>query len=76
MPQIYSTEQAAPLIHPDLKPRTLERWRMTGAGPSFVRIGRRVGYTPEAIAEFHRRQTRHHTRQNDSAQSRGDGTRR
>lgn len=61
MPQIYSTEQAAPLIHPDLKPRTLERWRANGTGPKFVRVGRRVGYTDEAIAEFHRQQTRAHT---------------
>ncbi len=59
--RIYSPAEAAPLIHPDMSPRTLERWRRAGTGPQFVRVGRRVGYTGRAIAQYHERQTRQHT---------------
>jgi predicted DNA-binding transcriptional regulator AlpA len=59
--RIYTPEEAAPRIHPKMKPRTLERWRRLGIGPKFIRIGRRVGYTDEAIGEWHERQTRRRT---------------
>lgn len=58
---VYTTVEAAPRIHPRLSPRTLERWRRTGQGPQFIKIGRRVGYTDEAIEAFKRQQTRTHT---------------
>lgn len=60
---VLTTEQAAPAIHPELSPRTLERWRMNGQGPAFVKIGRRVGYTVQAIRRFKLAQTRQHTQQ-------------
>jgi hypothetical protein len=28
---------------------TLAQWRMTGAGPTFIRIGRRVRYRPDDV---------------------------
>lgn len=37
-----STETAAQLL--GLSPRTLEKWRGTGGGPIFVKLGRRVAY--------------------------------
>lgn len=58
---VYTTPEAAPLIHPELSPRTLERWRTTGVGPKFVKVGRRVGYTDQAIEDFKRQQTRTQT---------------
>jgi predicted site-specific integrase-resolvase len=58
---VYTTADAAPKLHPNLSPRTLERWRRNGTGPKFVQIGRRVGYTDEAIEDFKRQQTRTHT---------------
>jgi hypothetical protein len=39
----------------------MERWRMTGQGPRFIRVGRQVGYTPEALEDYKRKQTRRHT---------------
>jgi predicted DNA-binding transcriptional regulator AlpA len=32
--------------------RTLEKWRVNGRGPKFVRLGRAVAYDPTDIAEF------------------------
>lgn len=29
--------------------RTLERWRSTGEGPAFVRLGRRIAYREEDV---------------------------
>ena len=37
-----STRQAAALL--GLSPRTLERYRVTGEGPAFSKLGRRVCY--------------------------------
>jgi hypothetical protein len=58
---VYTTKDAAPRLHPELSPRTLERWRRSGRGPKFVQIGRRVGYTDEALEDYKRQQTRSHT---------------
>lgn len=57
----YTTDDAAPILHPDLSPRTMERWRQQGIGPKFVRIGRRVGYTQAALDEYKARRTFQHT---------------
>jgi hypothetical protein len=35
-----------------LSPRTLERWRWTGKGPSFLKLGGRVVYRLEDIAAW------------------------
>ena len=35
-----------------ISPRTLERWRSTGRGPNFLRLGRRVVYRLEDIEAF------------------------
>jgi predicted site-specific integrase-resolvase len=32
--------------------RTLERYRTTGAGPAFTRLGKLVRYRPEDLIEF------------------------
>ena len=59
-----------PLFTPDgaaqalnTNPRTLERWRGTGEGPAFVKIGRRVAYTRSSLQEFIKERTRRHTGQ-------------
>jgi predicted DNA-binding transcriptional regulator AlpA len=31
---------------------TLEKWRVTGQGPRYIKIGRSVGYTDEDLDEF------------------------
>lgn len=38
--------------------RTLERWRWTGEGPRFVKLGGRVVYRLEDIEEYEREQIR------------------
>jgi hypothetical protein len=35
-----------------LSPRTLERWRWTGEGPKFVKLGGRVVYRLEDVEAF------------------------
>jgi hypothetical protein len=60
--QLLNERQAAAYLHPDLHHRTLERWRRTGDGPVFVRVGRRVGYRQADLDEFIEQQRRDHTR--------------
>lgn len=38
--------------------RTLERWRWSGDGPDFVKIGGRVVYRLEDVEAYEREQTR------------------
>ncbi len=35
-----------------LSPRTLERWRSTGTGPTYLRLGGRIAYRLEDIEAF------------------------
>ena len=49
--QILRTPKAARLL--DVSERTLEKWRLTGDGPEFIRLGRRgVGYDVRDIESF------------------------
>ena len=41
-----------------ISPRTLERWRWTGQGPRFLKIGGRVVYRVEDIESFESEQLR------------------
>lgn len=41
--------------------RTLERWRWTGEGPQFIKIGGRVVYRQEDVEAFEAEQTRKST---------------
>lgn len=53
---IYTEEEMARRYN--ISPRTAQRWRVTGQGPKWVRIGpRKVGYLAEACAEFDQRNT-------------------
>ena len=35
-----------------VSPRSLEKWRLTGGGPRFVKLGRRVAYDPRDLAAW------------------------
>jgi excisionase family DNA binding protein len=59
---LVTTDEAAQVLRTN--PRTMERWRSTGEGPAFVKVGRRVAYSLSALREWVHRQTRQHTRQN------------
>ena len=41
-----------------ISPRTLERWRWTGDGPAFIKIGGRVVYRLEDVETYERTQLR------------------
>lgn len=42
-----------------LSPRTLERFRLEGRGPAFLKLGRRVVYSREDIVKWAEGQRRH-----------------
>lgn len=44
------TKEAARLM--GISHRTLEDWRLTGNGPRFIKLGRRVVYRFEILMEF------------------------
>jgi predicted DNA-binding transcriptional regulator AlpA len=51
MTKILNTTQAAEYI--GRGPSTVEKWRVKGLGPKFVRVGPRcVGYTPADLDEW------------------------
>jgi predicted DNA-binding transcriptional regulator AlpA len=47
---LLSAREAAALLH--LSERTLERFRVSGAGPKFVRLGRSIRYRLTDIEAF------------------------
>jgi predicted DNA-binding transcriptional regulator AlpA len=50
MPTLLSQRQAAAFLC--LSERTLERWRVSGTGPAFVKLGRRVAYREIDLIEW------------------------
>lgn len=46
-----------------VSPSTLAAWRMTGTGPAYIKLGRRVVYDPKAIFSWLERNTRQSTSQ-------------
>ncbi len=44
------TQQEAALLR--LSKRTLERWRVSGSGPAFTKVGRRVLYREVDLLEW------------------------
>jgi hypothetical protein len=36
----------------DMNPKTLQRWRMEGRGPSYLKLGKRVLYPLNAVIAF------------------------
>lgn len=47
---LLSEESAAPFV--GTEPKTLANWRTLGKGPKFIRVGRKVMYHPDDIAEW------------------------
>ena len=56
---LLDTDQVATLL--GLRPNTLAQWRMTGSGPTFVRLGRRVRYRAADIDAWIESQARRST---------------
>jgi hypothetical protein len=56
---LYDQEQLAEKIHHS--PRTLERWRMTGEGPPYVKLGRKCLYRLREVEAWLAARTIAHT---------------
>ena len=52
---LLDTHQAARML--SLSAGTLRKWRLTGRGPAFVRLGRAVKYRHSALESFVARRT-------------------
>jgi hypothetical protein len=50
-----------------ISPRTLERWRWTGDGPAFLKIGWRVAYRMEDVLAYEAAQLHNTQAQTDEA---------
>ncbi len=63
VPQEIFTAHQAHLSGSDLasrwgmSPRTLERWRMEGRGPIYLKLGKRVAYSMSTVLEYEQRIT-------------------
>ena len=49
-PNLLNTGQAADMI--GIRPETLRQWRMVGAGPAFLKLGRLVKYRPDTVSPW------------------------
>lgn len=64
MPNLLSQREAATLL--GLSPRTLERYRCTGFGPAYRKLGRRVLYRPDDLDAWTASRIRTSTSQTES----------
>lgn len=64
-PTYLRTAQAAARL--GLQPSTLEKWRSTGGGPLFVKLGRAVRYRMADLDVFATERLRAHTAQQPKA---------
>jgi hypothetical protein len=49
-PNLLNTGQAADMI--GIRSETLRQWRMVGAGPAFLKLGRLVRYRPDTVSQW------------------------
>lgn len=54
--ELLTTEEAAKYLR--LSPRTLERYRVTGEGPRFLKVGRLVFYRQSDLDEWLKNKSR------------------
>jgi hypothetical protein len=59
---LYTQREAAEILRLG-SARSLERWRRTGEGPAFVKLGHRVAYRQSDLNAYIEQQTRAHTNQ-------------
>jgi len=65
----FLTTGAAALFLGGLSRRTLERWRVVGEGPPFLKLGRRVFYARRDLVEYATQQRRRSTSETRSLAS-------
>jgi hypothetical protein len=66
MEPLYLLTQAELARQINISERSLERWRVEGAGPEFVKAGRKVLYRPQDIERWLRQCTRRSTSESGS----------
>lgn len=63
MDEIYTTQALAAFLH--LQPQTIRKWRMTGLGPRYIRLGPtlrgRVLYRAEEVSKWLQSKTFRHS---------------
>jgi len=64
-PRLLTEGEAAELLA--IKPDTLRRWRWSGGGPKYRKMGRAVRYAPRDLTAFMERATRESTSQYSDA---------
>jgi predicted DNA-binding transcriptional regulator AlpA len=69
MDSLIDPKQAAPIL--GLSVRTLERHRLAGTGPRYVRLGRLVRYRQQDLVDFVDRNLRRSTAEESTATDRG-----
>jgi hypothetical protein len=57
--QLLTVHEAAAILR--CSPHSLNKWRLTGAGPAFIYVGSRVRYRRADLAEFVAASTRRST---------------
>jgi hypothetical protein len=57
--QLLTVNEAAEILR--CSKASLDKWRLNGAGPAFIYVGRRVRYARTALADFIVRSTRRST---------------
>ena len=63
-PTLLTEQQAAQLL--TVKVKTLQKWRVCGGGPKFIKLGRVVRYDSNALLEFVREHTVTSTAEDDA----------
>lgn len=61
MTRFYDTSEAAKELGGKLSPRTLEKWRVQGCGPTFTKLGSRVVYAETDLQSWAESQRRRST---------------
>jgi predicted site-specific integrase-resolvase len=59
--RLLSEREAGQLLR--VSPRTLQRWRQTGAGPAYLKMGHRVLYHPTVLGDWLQQNLRTKTEQ-------------
>jgi predicted site-specific integrase-resolvase len=49
-PKLLNETAAAELL--GIAPATLRRWRVKGAGPAYIKVGRAVRYNPDVLEQY------------------------
>ena len=58
LPELITEVELNELLGEEIPPRTYERWRRTGLGPPYLRLGNRIRYRVDDVLVWLARQRR------------------